>query len=396
MLSVNPGRKILFACCGAHLLQDGLVALQYVLLPILAQTFGLSYAQVGFLRAVNSSAMAVLEIPAGVLAERFGEPRLLIFGLVCAGLGYLGVALTDAFYLVVIGFFIAGAGAAFQHSLASALIAGNFDSANRRRSLGIYNSSGDAGKLVFTGVFSLGLGAGLGWNWIVGLLCLFTFIFAVMLLPLARQQRHVTAADQPADDAAKSSRGWGIRQPGKFAWLGITVFLDSLAQAVFLTFIAFLLLDKGATEGVAAMAVVLALSGGMIGKFLCGFMAARYGDLKTFRILQFFTVAGFIMLPFLPLVAALILLPFIGLAVQGSSTVTYGSVSEFVDRQRQSRGYALIYTLASASAVFGPFLFGYIADIHGLDAAMVALALVTSLTFVTSWVLQKAPPLVRV
>ena len=117
------GRRILIAACGAHFLQDGLVALQYVLLPILAQAFGLNYTQVGFLRAVSNSAMTLLEIPAGVLSERFGETRLLFFGLLCASLGYLGVALASSFHLIVIGFLIAGSGAAFQHSLSSALIA---------------------------------------------------------------------------------------------------------------------------------------------------------------------------------------------------------------------------------------------------------------------------------
>ena len=45
-------RNVLTVSCGAHIIQDGLVALQYVLLPLLAQTLGLSYAQVGFLRAL--------------------------------------------------------------------------------------------------------------------------------------------------------------------------------------------------------------------------------------------------------------------------------------------------------------------------------------------------------
>ncbi len=35
----------------------------------------------------------------------------------------------------------------------------------------------------------------------------------------------------------------------------------------------------------------------------------------------------------------LVLLPLIGIAVQGSSTVTYGALSDFVHRQRQSRGH---------------------------------------------------------
>jgi len=92
---------VLIASCGAHLIQDGLVALQYVLLPILAQIFGLNYTQVGLLRALSNSAMTLLEIPAGVLSERFGETRLLVFGLLCAARGYLGVAFAVDFYLML-------------------------------------------------------------------------------------------------------------------------------------------------------------------------------------------------------------------------------------------------------------------------------------------------------
>ena len=54
-----------------------MMAVQYVLLPVLAQSLGLSYTQVGLLKASSSTAMAVLEIPSGFLAEKFGETRLL-------------------------------------------------------------------------------------------------------------------------------------------------------------------------------------------------------------------------------------------------------------------------------------------------------------------------------
>ena len=74
-ISLARPRSTLVAACGAHLTQDGLVALQYVLLPIVAQVFSLSYAQVGLLRAVSNTAMSVLELPAGLLAERMGERK---------------------------------------------------------------------------------------------------------------------------------------------------------------------------------------------------------------------------------------------------------------------------------------------------------------------------------
>lgn len=388
-------RRILVAACGAHFLQDGLVALQYVLLPILAQAFGLNYAQVGFLRAVSNSAMTLLEIPAGVLAERFGETRLLVFGLVCASLGYLGVALASSFHLIVIGFLVAGSGAAFQHSLSSALIANHFGDASRRRSLGIYNAFGDGGKLAFSGIFSLAIGVGLAWNMIIAGLCLLTLAFAALLL-LSLKSPAVRSVAQETDSQDRKFGGkWGIKRPRKFAWLSITVFIDTLAQSVFLTFIAFLLLEKGSSEALASMAVVLALSGGMVGKFASGFLAVRYGDRGAFRILQILTVSGLLVLGLLPVLPVLLLLPLVGMAVQGSSTVTYGAISDFVHRDRQSRGFALIYAISGLSAVVGPLVFGSLADRFGVDVSLALLALLTSLTFASGKVLQKSVPLVN-
>jgi MFS family permease len=386
---------VLIASCGAHLIQDGLGALQYVLLPILAQAFGLNYTQVGFLRAVSNSAMTLLEIPAGVLAERFGEIRLLIFGLLCAAVGYLGVAFAVDFYLIVIGFLIAGSGAAFQHSLASALISKSFDDAGRRRSLGLYNAFGDLGKLAFTGIFSLAIGVGIGWNLIVTALCLITLSFTVLLVLLSRRQSPQSAVPVDSSDDNEGDSKWGIKHPRRFSGLCITVFLDTLAQSVFLTFIAFLLLEKGASEALASFAVVLALSGGMVGKFVCGYLAVRYGDRNAFRILQVMTLSGLVLLVLLPVLPILILLPIIGIAIQGSTTVTYGALADFIHRDRQSRGYAIIYTLSSLSAVVGPVVFGGLADVYGVDLSILMLALLTSATLLSGKVLQKSVTLIE-
>ena len=381
---------VLIASCGAHLVQDGLVALQYVLLPILAQVFGLNYSQVGFLRAVSNSAMTLLEIPAGVLAERFSEMRLLIFGLLCAGLGYLWVAHAANFYLILLGFLIAGSGAAFQHSLASALISKSFDDAGRRRALGIYNAFGDVGKLAFTGVFSLAIGVGVAWNLVVTALCVVTLSFALLMIFLLRRSVSAPAVDTTSQRIASADGKWGIKHPRRFSWLCLTVFLDTLAQSVFLTFIAFLLLAKGASDALSSLAVVLALSGGMVGKLVSGYLAVHYGDRNAFRILQLVTISGLILLAILPALPILILLPLIGVAVQGSTTVTYGALADFIRRDRQSRGYAIIYTLSSLSAVVGPVVFGGLADLYGVELSLVILAVLTTVTLLSGKVLRKS------
>ena len=132
----------------------------------------------------------------------------------------------------------------------------------------------------------------------------------------------------------------------------------------------------------------------MVGKFVSGLLAVRFGDLTAFRILQLLTVTGVLLMTALPIVPTLVLLPLIGTAVQGSSTVTYGAVSDFIQRGRQSRGYALIYTLSSLSAVIGPLVFGALADLYGLGMSLIILAGLTSLTLLTSKVLTRTVSLV--
>jgi len=125
-------KSILVVSSGVHATQDGLTSTVYVLLPVLAQSLGLSYAQVGTIRAVYSGMMWLLEIPAGILSERFGEQRLLVFGLITAGLGYGILSTADSYYGVLFALLIAGTGAAFQHSLSSALISRVYDGPSGR------------------------------------------------------------------------------------------------------------------------------------------------------------------------------------------------------------------------------------------------------------------------
>ena len=103
-------------------MHDGLSSSVYVLLPILAQHLSLGFSQIGLIRAVYTGAMWIIEIPAGILSERLGESRLLVLGVLGSGIGFFAVSFTEGYYGVLLALFVAGCGAAFQHSLCSSLI----------------------------------------------------------------------------------------------------------------------------------------------------------------------------------------------------------------------------------------------------------------------------------
>ena len=362
-----------------------MMAVQYVLLPVLAQSLGLSYTQIGLLKAVSSSAMALLEIPSGILAEKFGEKSLLCAGLIGVGTGYVGVASSNQFATVCLFFLLAGSGAAFQHSLASSLLVRQFEGGLRRSALGTYNSFGDLGKLSYAGAFSLLLGMGLAWSTVVLLMAVSAISFGLVVLWLLRNnvsdnQKQKARPENPDHAKGPADQTFGITKPVRFLSLSFIVFLDSIVQAAFLTFIAFVLVEKGASASHAAGGVVLTLIGGTAGKFTGGLLAARVGDRHSFFIIQCMTILGLLGVLFLPLQAIFVLLPVIGVFVQGSSTVCYGTVADYVDETKTTRAYAIIYTLSSAASVAGPFFLGVLADRVHIEAVLWSLMVVTAIS----------------
>ena len=103
-------RGVLGVCSGAHFINDGLADMLYLLLPVWQAEFALTLTQVGLLRTVYSGAMALLQVPAGLLAERWGERMLLGAGSVITGLAYLTLGLAGGHMTLITVLLVGGAG----------------------------------------------------------------------------------------------------------------------------------------------------------------------------------------------------------------------------------------------------------------------------------------------
>src|SRR5207244_4617474 len=99
-------------CCWTLTLHHGLYEVSYVPLPLLAQAFGLSLAQVGLIRSAHRTAMAAFQIPAGLVAERFGERNLLALGTLVAGAAFVALGFASGFWPILAALFFAGVGSA--------------------------------------------------------------------------------------------------------------------------------------------------------------------------------------------------------------------------------------------------------------------------------------------
>ncbi len=383
-------RRAAGVACGAHALHDGFTDVIFVLLPIWQREFGLGYAEVGMLRGLYAGTMATFQIPAAMLAERLGTAPVLALGTALAGIGYCLAGASTGFALLLLALFVGGLGASAQHPLGSALMARAFAGPRSLKALGTYNFAGDIGKMSVPAAASL-------------LLTVMTWQPAVMLLGVAglvcaaavflftpRYGPEPAAVAMTGADEARVARA-PVSRIAFPLLLSIGV-IDSAARMAFLTFLPFLLTAKGASLPTIGLALTLVFAGGAAGKLVCAFIGARIGTFATVCLTEGLTAVLILALLPLSLEVGMLLLPVIGIALNGTSSVLYGGVPEIVAPERRARAFSIFYTGSIGAGAVAPALFGIVGDFLGVTAALVVVACVVLLTLPLALILKPLLP----
>jgi FSR family fosmidomycin resistance protein-like MFS transporter len=378
--------RVLGVACGAHALHDGYTDLIYVLLPIWQHEFGLGFAVLGLMKTVFSGTLAGFQIPAGFLAERFGAPIVLALGTALAGLGFCLAGFSGGVATLVAALFVGGLGASTQHPLGSALIAQAFAGVRSLKALGTYNFSGDIGKMTLPAAASL-LFVALPWREALLLLGGIGVLAAVVIFRLMPW----FAAEAAAPRKVEASAGAGSRlsQFGFPLLLSIGV-IDSATRMAFLTFLPFVLTSKGASLPTVGLALTLVFAGGAAGKLVCAFIGTRIGAVATVWLTEAMTALGIVALLPLSLTAALVLLPLVGVALNGTSSVLYGSVPDLVEPAWRQRAFGIFYTGTIGAGAVSPALYGLLGDAVGVPSALMVVAAIVLLTLPITLALRPA------
>jgi len=381
-------RTVLFAASTIHFLHDGFSETLYVFLPLWASEFGLSFSQVGLIRTAYTGGMSAFQIPAGFLAERFGERRILALGTAVTALGFIAAGWAGGFISLLALLLAAGLGSGVQHPLSSSIVSKAYEDGNRRTALGTYNFSGDLGK---AGVAAaIGVLAGVvGWRAAGATYGVLGVAAALAIVPML--SRLGAGAAEPRDLAEHvTSSGWGIRDGRGFSALCAIGMIDNATRTGFLTFMPFILIAKGLGVGGVGLAFALVFAGGATGKFVCGVVADRVGVIRTVVITEAATTALILTVVGAPLPIALAVLIPLGIALNGTSSVLYGTVADLVSSERRSRAYGLYYTVSVGASALAPTVWGLVADAGGVSLTLSLVALLVLATIPLCLVLRPA------
>jgi len=377
-------RRAASIAAGAHALHDGYTDLIYIMLPLWQAEFGLTYAALGALRGVFAGAMASMQIPASLLSERLGPAAVLALGTALAGVGYCLAGASTGFALLLGALLIGGLGASAQHPIASALVARAFAGPRSLTALGTYNFAGDLGKMTVPAVLSLMLLA-ISWRSALAILGSVGLAMAVVIFVFTpRYDRGVAAAKDDLRMAENKS------PQHAFPLLLSIGILDSATRMGFLLFLPFVLTSKGATLQDVGLAMTLVFAGGAAGKLACAFIGAHIGVIGTVWLTEGLTAMGILALFPLPLFGALLLLPLIGIALNGTSSVLYGSVPDLVAPDWRARALSIFYTGTIGSGALAPVLFGRVGDRLGVSHALILVAVMVLFTLPLAVLLRPA------
>jgi MFS transporter, FSR family, fosmidomycin resistance protein len=361
----SPQRRNLAGACLAHLLHDGYTDLLYALLPVWQSQFGLSYAGLALVRALYYGTMGGLQVPGNRIIARLSPRTALSLATCIAAAGYLVMALPCGFPGLCAGLILAGIGSSVQHPRASLLVTNTYGKTSRGP-LGIYNFAGDLGNATFPAAVALLLPV-IAWRSAVGVMAFIGLLVAVGLLALIPSRPFIA----PVENEPTTTRRGG----GGFSLLLTIGALDTAARMGYLLFLPFLLHTRGGSEAVVGLGLALLFIGGALGKAACGWLGQHLGVVWSVIATEVATALLITATLILPLAPMLAVLPLLGIVLNGTSSVLYGTVPDLSPKGDIGRGFALFYTGVIGAGGLAPIAYGAIADHSNRTVGVLAAAL---------------------
>jgi len=154
---------------------------------------------------------------------------------------------------------------------------------------------------------------------------------------------------------------------------------DTATRMGYLIFLPFLIQGRGGTSATVGLGLALLFIGGALGKATCGWLGERLGVIGAVVATETVTALLIVASLFTPLAATLLLLPLLGIVLNGTSSVLYGAVPELAPSGDAGRAFALFYTAVIGSGGLAPIAYGAIADHSSRTIGVLAAAATAAL-----------------
>ena len=285
--------KVVGVVSGGHFMSHCYSMMLPPLFPVLHMELGVSYTALGLMLSLRSLVFGSMQLPAGILVDRFGARLVLVCGFAIMLSCFSLMAMSHAYWVMAALFMLSGLGDAAIHPADYAIMNGTVSASRMGRSFSAHIFGGSMGMAVAPAAVLFMVG-GLGWSW-REVMFAFVLIGAVVVAGLLTQWRHIREDGSRVSKARTGAPAF--ESDGReTVWQSLKAVLTSMPMLFLLLFFSFSSLGTGAFKNFAVAGLVslhgtsLEAAGGALTGFLAatafgalagGFVADRFGRHAT-------------------------------------------------------------------------------------------------------------------
>ncbi|MGH3637724.1 MAG: MFS transporter [Mycobacterium sp.] len=191
-LGVNAA--LIIVCQSMQAFAFGAVAL---FLPLIRADVDITFSQAGSLAAGGTLTYALMQVPAGILADRIDPKILFIVGLVGANVLSLIFAMLDDYEALLVNQAASGVCRALVFVPGLILMQGQFRSDRKAMAMGLYVAGGFSSNILLNAFGPLLVGS-MGWRWLFVVFSISGLLVLIMFAGLGDSGRRRPHAETPA------------------------------------------------------------------------------------------------------------------------------------------------------------------------------------------------------
>ncbi|MDS9471816.1 MFS transporter [Sporosarcina pasteurii] len=382
----NPVYPVMFAIGGVHLLNDSLQAVIPAMFPILEDSMGLTFTQLGLIAFALNMVASVLQPVVGYFSDRKPMPYALPIGMTFSLVGIAGLAFAPQYWMILVFVICLGFGSAVFHPEGSRV---SFMSAGSKRGLSqsIYQVGGNSGQALaplISAYILVPFGQrGAAFFIFVAALA----IFILMKISAWYKEQLIQEKKNNRKKVLLSSIGnLTKKQIGvALGLLLVIIFARSFYVISITNFYIFHLMESyGLSISKGQLCIFLFLALGATGTFFGGPMADKIGRKNVIVLSIALPIPLCALLPYVPLWAVIVLLGAIGFIIMLSFSVTVVYAQELVPSKIGTMA-GLTVGLAFGMGAIGSVVIGILMDSIGIYQTMIVISLLPIIGLVGLW-----------
>jgi len=342
------------------------------LLPQITVELHLSLTEAGLLMSGFMFGYGAMQLPSGVVSDRFGRKTVLVLGMVGYSTTTVLSALSTSFTQLLVCRILTGLFQGTHLSVANSLLASFYPPDRRGKAIGIHESGPNIGATIAM-PFAVIVGSSGGWRQALTLAAVPGFIMAILFLLLVSEPPKSTRDTASLEGKARNSFArWKPLLP-----LIVAFSAYAFTNWALYTFMPMYLSRKGMGLVESGLLFAILPFVGVFSKVLGGTVSDRVGRERVITsalvalapLMYAFTVAG-------DMATIALVLCVLGLVLFSFSPVIYAKVSELYDSSERGRALGTVSSVGNIVGAVSPAAVGFVADRMGFDTSFYTITVV--------------------